>query len=172
MIPSSFTLTSNMSYTRRTGATGALLDEYQKAIRELQQVLATLPDTLLTEIIDMVTADENCRSLQSILTHVVHAGFGYAVSIHNLKGAAVQRPEKAVRSSFQQYTEDLDKVFTFTELVLSNMQDEELEVFDTARKIHSGWGQVYDPEQMMEHAIVHILRHRRQIVHIKQHNLS
>ena len=30
-------------------------------------------------------------------------------------------------------------------------------------KMHVSWGQSYDIEQLMEHAIVHILRHRRQI---------
>jgi hypothetical protein len=29
--------------------------------------------------------------------------------------------------------------------------------------INSRWGVQYDMEQMLEHAIVHILRHRRQI---------
>jgi hypothetical protein len=29
--------------------------------------------------------------------------------------------------------------------------------------IQSGWGVPYDLEQLLEHAIVHILRHRRQI---------
>ena len=31
------------------------------------------------------------------------------------------------------------------------------------KKIVVKWGQTYDPEQLFEHAIVHILRHRRQI---------
>lgn len=29
--------------------------------------------------------------------------------------------------------------------------------------IHSQWGVTYDLEQLLEHAIVHVLRHRRQI---------
>ena len=32
-----------------------------------------------------------------------------------------------------------------------------------AVKMRVRWGPVYDLEQMLEHAIVHILRHRRQI---------
>jgi hypothetical protein len=32
-----------------------------------------------------------------------------------------------------------------------------------AVRINSRWGVQYDMEQMLEHAIVHILRHRRQI---------
>ncbi|WP_294276359.1 hypothetical protein [uncultured Chryseobacterium sp.] len=38
-----------------------------------------------------------------------------------------------------------------------------LEEFDQSKKINTLWGQQYDVEQMLEHAIVHILRHRRQI---------
>jgi hypothetical protein len=32
-----------------------------------------------------------------------------------------------------------------------------------AVRINSRWGVQYDMEQMLEHAIVHILRHRRQV---------
>ena len=32
-----------------------------------------------------------------------------------------------------------------------------------AMRIQSGWGTVYDLEQLLEHAVVHMLRHRRQI---------
>jgi hypothetical protein len=39
------------------------------------------------------------------------------------------------------------------------MSDEEI----VSIEIDSGWGVKYDLEQMLEHAIVHILRHRRQI---------
>lgn len=38
-----------------------------------------------------------------------------------------------------------------------------MEEFDQTKKINTKWGQQYDVEQMLEHAIVHILRHRRQI---------
>ena len=44
----------------------------------------------------------------------------------------------------------------------------ELEQPDNSLKIKSGWGQSYDIEQMTEHAIVHVLRHRRQIEKFKQ----
>jgi hypothetical protein len=32
----------------------------------------------------------------------------------------------------------------------------------------TSWGQLYDIEQLMEHAIVHVLRHRRQIEQYKK----
>ena len=49
----------------------------------------------------------------------------------------------------------------------SEINDDELEQFDDALKIKTGWGQLYDIEQLTEHAIVHILRHRRQIEKFK-----
>jgi len=39
----------------------------------------------------------------------------------------------------------------------------ELEQNDNAHKMKVVWRQLYDVEQLMEHAIVHVLRHRRQI---------
>jgi hypothetical protein len=39
------------------------------------------------------------------------------------------------------------------------MSDEEI----VGTVIRSSWGVVYDLEQLLEHAIVHVLRHRRQI---------
>ena len=38
-----------------------------------------------------------------------------------------------------------------------------VEELDNQQKIMVRWGQLYDVEQLMEHAIVHVLRHRRQV---------
>ena len=152
-----------MKKNYRPGAIGAILDEYERAIDDLKMVIADMDDNTLTRIVDPNTADESCRSIQTILSHVVHSGYGYATSIHNLKGHNVPRRAKSFHPTVQEYLTDLAGVFTFTENVLSECKDDELEQFDAALKIKAGWGQVYDVEQMMEHAIVHILRHRRQI---------
>jgi len=34
---------------------------------------------------------------------------------------------------------------------------------DNSKKVIVNWGQQYDIEQLLEHAIVHIMRHRRQV---------
>ncbi|MEV4883918.1 DinB family protein [Chitinophaga sp. CC14] len=156
----------------RQGAIGALLDEYEKAISDLKEVISTIPDHALTIITDPHTADENCRSVQTILSHVVNSGYGYATSIHNLRGPQLTRPAKTFHLTTNAYLEDLTNVFIFTEKVFEAFKDDELEQMDNALKIKAGWGQVYDIEQMAEHAIVHILRHRRQIEKIKQQQLS
>lgn len=151
----------------RQGAIGALLDEYERAIGELKSVIRDIQPDALISIVDAHTQDENCRSVQTVLTHLVHSGYGYAISIHNLKGHNTERPEKKFYGQVQAYLDDLTGVFTFTEKVFSAFKDEELEQFNDALKIKAGWGQVYDIEQMFEHAIVHILRHRRQIEKFK-----
>jgi len=156
-----------MIKTYRPGAIGALLDEYEKAIEDFVKAIETIPDSTLPVITDPRTRDENCRSVQTILTHVVHSGYGYAVGIHNIKGYDMARPVKMTRDTIKEYIDDLTKVFLFTENVFAEIKEDELEQFDDALKIKTGWGQLYDIEQMMEHAIVHVLRHRRQIEKFK-----
>jgi uncharacterized damage-inducible protein DinB len=156
-----------MTKIYRQGAIGALLDEYERAITDLKKVIETIPDNALTIIADQQTADENCRSVQTVLSHVVSSGYGYAISIHNLKGHNMARPVKTFHLTIKEYADDLTNVFSFTENVFNEFKDNELEQFDDLLKIKAGWGQVYDIEQMTEHAIVHILRHRRQIERFK-----
>jgi hypothetical protein len=156
-----------MSKTLRQGAIGALLDEYERAISDLKKVIELIPDNTLTIIIDFQTTDENCRSFQTILSHVVSSGYGYATSIHNLKGQGMTRPVKTFHQTIKEYLEDLTNLFSFTENIFKEIKEEELEQFDNSLKIKAGWGQLYDIEQMAEHAIVHVLRHRRQIERFK-----
>jgi len=129
-----------MKKNYRRGANGAILDEYERAIGDLKMVIADMDDNTLTRIVDADTADESCRSIQTILSHVVHSGYGYATSIHNLKGHNLPRRAKSFHSTVQQYLTDLTDVFTFTEKVLGEFKDDELEQFDPALKIKAGWG--------------------------------
>jgi uncharacterized damage-inducible protein DinB len=147
----------------RHGAVGALLDIYEQAIGDLKKLIEDIPGNALTMVADAQAKDENCRPIQSILSHVVHAGFGYATSIYNLKGHNTKRPDKTFHLTIEEYLEDLDNVFAYTENAFSGVQDNELEQNDNAKKIKTGWGQLYDIEQLTEHAIVHMLRHKRQI---------
>ena len=160
-----------MTKPNRQGAVGALLDIYEQAIAGFKKPIEDIPDNALKIITDPNTADENCKSVQTILSHVVHAGYGYATSIHNLKGDKMVRPEKTFHLTIKEYAEDLDKVFSFTENIFKELKDHELEQYDEALKIKTGWGQAYDIEQLTEHAIVHIFRHKRQIERIKLNGL-
>ncbi|MEO7313002.1 MAG: DinB family protein [Chitinophagaceae bacterium] len=152
---------------KRHGAISALLDEYERSLRHLKAAIETIPADALSKIIDAATNDDNCRSVQTILSHVVNSGYGYATSIHNSGGNHLARPAKVFHETIEPYLQDIDSMFAFTENVFQNICDNDLEQLDDRFKIKTGWGQLYDIEQLMEHAIVHILRHRRQIEKIK-----
>ncbi|MEP6927750.1 MAG: hypothetical protein ABI834_08940 [Ginsengibacter sp.] len=61
----------------------------------------------------------------------------------------------------------MNDVFNFTIDTFKNINDNALQQFDNSKKIITSWGQVYTIEQITEHAIVHILRHRRKIEKFK-----
>ncbi|MDE3249460.1 MAG: DinB family protein [Bacteroidota bacterium] len=148
---------------KRTGAVGALLDIYENEVESLITVIGGISEHFLKRVLDPTTDDPNCRSIQSILTHVVHAGFGYAVSIRKIKSPAEQRPEPENHPTISAYILSLHRMFTYTEDTLQLFTDNELRITENKDKIMTGWHQQYDPEQLMEHAIVHIMRHQRQI---------
>ena len=149
------------------GAIGAILDEYSKSIIELQHVIENITPEDLATVVDSVTTNPDCKSIQTVLTHVVSSGYSYAIYIEELKNVSTRKRQKNTRDSAVEYSNDLDHVLAFTAETFSNFEDAELEEFDEAKKIKTSWGQYYDIEQMMEHAIVHILRHRRQIEKFK-----
>src|SRR6266581_1429510 len=95
--------TKSMTKIYRQGAVGALLDIYEQAISDFQKIIVDIPDGALTINIDSQTTDENCKTIQTILSHVVNSGFGYAISIHNLKGFNISWPEKTYHLTIQEY---------------------------------------------------------------------
>ncbi len=151
----------------RPGAIGALLDEYERAILDLRDTIADISNKELIMVVDSKTTDPNCKSIQTILSHVVRAGYAYATDIRKLAGEKIDYPEKLFHLTISNYQKDLTSFFIFTIDTFKNIEDNELEQFDDTKKIKTSWGQVYDIEQLTEHAIVHILRHRRQIEKFK-----
>ncbi len=156
-----------MTRTLRQGAVGALLDEYERAIADLRQTIADISENELIADVDKATTDPNCRSVQTILAHVVKAGFAYAIDIRKLSGEKLRYPDILIRPTVTDYDKDLSGLFKFTEDTFTNIRDDQLEESDNNKKIITSWGQVYDIEQITEHAIVHVLRHRRQIERFK-----
>ena len=71
---------------RNNGAIGALLDEYERALADLKRVLSTVKTDELVTIVDTETKDDDCRSIQTILAHVVRSGYGYAIEVRNKQG--------------------------------------------------------------------------------------
>lgn len=154
-----------MKKTYRPGALGALMDEYERAADDLVTLLNTLDAVTFTQILDNTTKDPDCRSVQTIMNHVVRATYGYANYIRQEFNETfeprktnynLQTPDDAVNA--------LKQGLLYTEATLINKYKWKL----TYKKlnqhiINTSWGQRFDIDQLLEHAIVHILRHRRQI---------
>jgi uncharacterized damage-inducible protein DinB len=148
---------------RDKGAIGALLDEYERSIIELKKVITSISKEELIEIVDNETADENCKSIQTILSHVVESGYTYVIEIRKWLGEEIEYKESKTFSSIKKYKLGLDKMFSYNEKLFKDYPELQIAEFKSKNKIKVRWGQKYDVEQLLEHAIVHILRHRRQI---------
>jgi uncharacterized damage-inducible protein DinB len=150
-----------MRESYREGAVGALMDEYERAAWELRRLIERMKEDDLVQVVDTRTEDEDCRSVQTVVSHVVNAGYGYADLLRRSFSVPSTRPPKALLSQGESVGQ-LGAVLAYTAETLEGrwrMTDEEIKgvVIDT------GWGVRYDAEQLLEHAIVHVLRHRRQI---------
>lgn len=145
----------------RKGAIGALMDEYERASVDLKNLIGQIPETDFDKIIDSVTKDEDCRSVQTIISHIVNSGFGYANYIRDWFSIPKSSPERRLILQ-KNFPAELDKMLVYTVETLQDKweySDEEI----LKVKIIVRWGPQYNLEQMLEHAVVHILRHRRQI---------
>jgi len=152
-----------MKKYRDNGATGALLDEYEKAVTELRDLLETITETELMTVVDTTTKDPDCQSIQTILTHVVRAGYAYAIYVRKAQGEVLDFRERLPLNSIKEYQKELQLMFQYNEYLFIEYPNLPLEKFEQKDKMRTSWNQYYDIEQIFEHAIVHILRHRRQI---------
>ena len=150
-----------MRESYRSGAIGALMDEYERAALELRRLIVRIPNDDFLRLVDSQTTDEDCRSVQTIMSHVVRAGYGYADYIREQFSIASTRPENKLLSR-EESLEQLDAALRYTVETLEGKWEMSAEEI-SATVINSRWGAVYDVEGLLEHAIVHILRHRRQI---------
>jgi uncharacterized damage-inducible protein DinB len=138
------------------------MDEYERAADDLRRLIERIGDDDFARVVDAQTEDDACRSVQTIMSHVVGAGYGYADYIREQFSVASTRPPRGRLLSRQESLEQLDAALQYTAETLEGrweMSDDEI----TRTVINSSWGVTYDVEQLLEHAIVHVLRHRRQI---------
>jgi uncharacterized damage-inducible protein DinB len=152
-----------MKAPKLNGASKALLHEYNKAIAELISVVSPLTNADLLLVVDTSTNSHDCKSIQNILSHVIHSGYTYTIYIENHIGLKTQKPQKIYFDTVPEYTDALYEMYTYCENCFINNSNIKLEELDATKKIITNWKQTYDVEQLMEHAIVHVLRHRLQI---------
>ena len=148
---------------RDTGACGALLDEYEKALDELKGLVSEVTPERLIYIVDRITIDNDCRSIQTILTHVISSGYNYVITIRNHLGESIEFKDNVILDEPEDYNNALSDILNYTIELIDDYPKMNLEESDNIKKLTTRWGQMYNIEQLLEHAIVHVLRHRRQI---------
>ena len=152
----------------RTGNIGALMDEYVRASVDLRKLILSFSQEKFEKILDDKTNDEDCRSVQTIMNHVVAAGYRYLNQINVFLKQEQITPNFQVASPLSAIKE-FDKMLSLTSEAVKNNLAIKYEEVEAAR-METRWG-FYDIEMMFEHAIVHILRHRRQIEKLTQQNI-
>jgi len=131
----------------RKGAIGALMDEYERAASELRRVVEALPEEEFTRIVDSQTSDEDCRSAQTIVAHVVSAGYGYASGIRKAFSATADRPRKRLLS-YHEALPELEAMLEDTRHTLDGRWEMTAEAI-SGTVISAPWGVTYDLEQLL-----------------------
>lgn len=147
------------------GGLGAILDEMKKASEEFISVIQKIPQPDFIKIVDSQTTDEDCRSIQTICRHVVRSGYGYADYILSALNIPTDSPNvnKMEIESPDVVVVELRRMIDYNLKHLYEMNREIIEEKMFVIKFITRWGEEFNFEQILEHAIVHILRHRRQI---------
>lgn len=145
----------------RKGAIGALLDEYERAFFELKAIVENVGEDYYNCIADAETQDEDCRSMETIMNHVIRAGYGYAKYMRDALSME-SSPVEARKIPHAKIGEEIKILLAHTAAIFEGerqITDEEMnEIFFKTR-----WGVMFNIDQLFEHAIVHALKHRRQI---------
>ncbi len=143
-------------------AVDALLEEWDRARLE---IVALLPRIPAAEFSGGDPLDE--QHTRGILVHVLRAGYGYAAWVCD--ALRFPPPERRMdpkaldgRDAFTAGFADLQRFFF---AALGPLQDTHLEPpqGQLAPQFRSRWGENFTVEQMLEHAVCHNLRHRRQL---------
>ena len=144
------------------GSMRAILDEYARAIRDFEQVLRALP----TERYEARTtlADKDFANVRDILNHTIGAAHNYvnylADALDGVDRGYQKRefPHGNASEAMASLWEAFGRMVDLLERIKDWTDDQQGQL-----KFVTRWKQTYDVEQMLEHAIVHILRHRRQL---------
>ena len=150
---------SNLNYKK--GPVPALLKVYKNVITDFISFLKTINNDEYIFIVDNETEDKDCRSIQTIISHIVNSGYGYA---HYIRGAIAidsVRPEYKI-IELDEIDKSLHDIYQYTE---DTFIDKEISYEEVDAKIVlTPWNEdLYSIESILEHAVVHILRHKIQI---------
>lgn len=144
------------------GVVGALMDEYARAADDFTVVVEALAPARWEREIE--SKDPDTRSLRRVAEHAVRAAWRYADYIREARGLTFEakRSNQSLDSPLE-LRPRLAEALRYTEGAFEGLYGASDESVAEPR-FTVRWGPVYDPEMLIEHAIVHLLRHRRQVL--------
>jgi len=150
--------------TYRKGPIGAIIDELEVAIEDFKSTLKKVSESDFSKVVDTKTRNPSCRSIETIVDHVIRCGYYYPTMVlrNKFPNEEFLLPSTKNLKTKSDYFKALDEMLVFNEDSMKRIKPSEIFQLDAAKKINTGWA-LYDYEQIMEHGIVHIYRHRRQI---------
>jgi hypothetical protein len=155
--------TSFILHPGRSGPFGALMDEYARAAEDFCRVVETFDGSRF--VAERASDNPNTVSPKSICAHACGAAFRYAHYIRKARGQDfIERYELGPGriGSPPDVRGALAEGIVFTETTVEPLLHMSLEEVQ-GMTFTVRWGPVYDPEMILEHAVCHLLRHRRQL---------
>jgi hypothetical protein len=145
------------------GAFGALMDEYARAAEDLCRVVEGFDGDAFRA--ERPSEDPDTRSPRTIALHVYGAARRYADYVRRVRGLPFEErflPGPAAIEGPTDLRPRLAEALRYTEGALEGLRDADPDAM-AALRFPVRWGPTHDPESILEHAIVHLLRHRRQL---------
>jgi SAM-dependent methyltransferase/uncharacterized damage-inducible protein DinB len=146
--------------TWRPGALGALVDELERALGELDARLAPLDEEAASRPRRLPGSSETL-TVMDVLEHVCHSQHVYDELLRvafGLPGRPWQAPVRTLAGLCARLGTLAAACWELLE-DKADWSDEQVE----GTRIRAHWGTAYDLEQLLEHAVTHVLRHRRQL---------
>ncbi len=146
------------------GAMGALMDEYARAAEAFCDVVELLDAP--SWAVEREGPDANTRSPRAVCAHVCAAARRYADYIRKARGlpfieAFVLPP--GVPAAPHDVRPLLRDALQYTEGALDGLHGADEETIGRIT-FQVRWGPTYDPDMLLEHAVMHLWRHRRQLL--------
>jgi hypothetical protein len=144
----------------RTGAFGALMGETARAAEEFCRRIESISAEEFRAV--HPSDDPDTASIRSICIHAVGAAHRYADYIRQARGLPYVDRFQVDPDRLQAPADVrplLIEALQYTEGAIESFPDDEV----AGLTFQVRWGPTYDTEMILEHGIVHLLRHRRQI---------
>lgn len=144
------------------GLFGALMDEYARAAEDYCRAVEAVSPEAYAEV--RASDDPDTVSIRAICAHVVGAARRYSDYIRQARGLPYVEKfqlDPVVVAQPANVRPALTAAMQYTEEGLVDWYEDPMAAAPISFVVR--WGPTYDSEMILEHAIVHLLRHRRQI---------